>query len=322
MKQIYTVGIDLGGTIVKIGLVSNGSIVDCKVLEANMKKGLKSNLPQLKLAILDILFTNNVRIDQLNGISLAFPGIVDACNSKVISTNEKYDDACQLDLESWCDINFGVPFYIDNDARLATIGEWKYGAAKGINNIVMMTLGTGIGSGVILDGRILYGEHFQAGSLGGHFVVDYKGRKCSCGNIGCAEAYASSFFLSRIIDENENLSAVFKSKSKEYNFEMLFQMADKDENARILITECMKIWAATVVTYIHAYDPQIVVIGGGIMKSADIILPFIENYVNQNAWCPTEKVKIVSSKLGDSAAVLAAEYCLINKIKKSESGKI
>jgi len=322
MKNKYTIGIDLGGTFIKVGLINNSHIMDCSIFESNMQKGLEANLPYLKSSILDIIENNNIILGELSGICLAFPGIVDASNNKVLSTNEKYDDACNLNLDIWCEINFGVPFYMDNDARLATIGEWKYGAAKGLNNVVMMTLGTGVGTGVILDGRIMYGEHFQAGSLGGHFVVDYKGRKCSCGNIGCVEAHASSFFLQKIIEENEKLSATFKSKSKDYTFESLFLMSEDNNEAQLLIDECMNVWGAAIVTYIHAYDPQIVVLGGGIMKSENIILPFLRNYVDKYAWCPTQKVEITTSQLGDNAAVLAAEYCLINKIRKSESANI
>ena len=322
MKETYTIGIDLGGTLVKVGLVGNGQIIDCSIFQSNMQKGLEVNLPILKSTILNIIEKNNVQVNELTGICLAFPGIVDVSNSKVLSTNEKYDDACFLNLESWCEINFGVPFYIDNDARLATIGEWKYGAAKGLNNLVMMTLGTGIGTGVILDGRVMYGEHFQAGSLGGHFVVNYNGRKCSCGNIGCVEAHASSFFLQRIIEESKHLSAYFKSGYKDSTFEKLFLLSKENAEARSVINECLKIWAAAIVTYIHAYDPQIVIVGGGIMKSEDVILPFLRQYVDKYAWCPTEKVKIIASELGDNAAVLAAEYCLMKKIKQSESSKI
>lgn len=122
-----------------------------------------------------------------------FPGLVDPIHNRVISTNEKYDDACSISLDKWAWENWEVPFCMDNDARLAVAGEWWQGAARGKNNVVMMTIGTGIGTGVVIDGRLLYGQHFQAGSLGGHFVLDYKGRRCSCGNKGCVEALSSSF---------------------------------------------------------------------------------------------------------------------------------
>jgi len=313
-----TIGIDLGGTFIKVGLIGNGQIIDSQIFEANMRNGLEANLPHLTSVIQKLINHNNITEKDLAGISLAFPGIVDVCTNRVISTNEKYDDACYLNLESWCKNNFDIPFYIDNDARMATIGEWRYGAAKGLDNVVMMTLGTGIGSGVILDGRILYGEHFKAGSLGGHFVIDYKGRKCSCGNIGCVEAHASSFFLHKIIEDSKELSGEFKARSKEYTFEKLFAISCEDKEAQLLIDECLHVWAAAIVTYIHAYDPQVVVMGGGIMKSKDAIIPYLKKYVDEYAWCPTNKVKIVASELGDNAALLAAEYCLTNKYNKNE----
>ena len=132
--------------------------------------------------------------EELAGMGLAFPGMVNPKEKRVTSTNDKYDDACDIDLPSWVDRNWGTSFIIDNDARLALAGEWYMGAGKNSRNMVMMTIGTGIGTGVVLDGRIIKGTHYQAGSLGGHIVVDYRGRRCTCGNIGCVEAMASSFF--------------------------------------------------------------------------------------------------------------------------------
>lgn len=316
---MYIIGIDLGGTFVKIGLIQAGRIMDLKILPAQSGKGLYCHLPIIRDTINSLLLNHGIQADNLIGICLAFPGIVDVKRNMVIATNEKYDDARNLDLTLWCKLNWGVPFYMDNDTRLATVGEWRYGAARGLNNVVMMTIGTGIGTGVVLDGRVLYGEHFQAGSLGGHFVIDYKGRKCSCGNIGCVEALSSSFFLPSIIKDNTNLSASFRDKAEEFDFEKIFHLASHgDADALLVRNECMNIWSAAIVTYIHAYDPQIVIMGGGIMKSKDIILPYIRKRVGGLAWCPTEKVKIVASELGDNAAVLASEYSLRNKIKTNE----
>ena len=315
----YTIGIDLGGTFIKIGLIRSGKILHFTVLPADSEKGLRINLPKIKDAINNLLHNNEVHISELAGISLAFPGIVDVKHCLVLATNEKYDDACELNLQLWCELNWGVPFYMDNDTRMATVGEWECGAARGLDNVVMMTIGTGIGTGVILDGRVLYGEHYQAGSLGGHFVVDYKGRKCSCGNVGCVEALSSSFFLSSIIKDNTKLTASFRDKADCYDFEEIFSLASRgDIDALLVRNECMDVWSAAIVTYIHAYDPQVIVLGGGIMKSKDVILPYIRERVERLAWCPTEKVKIVASELGDNAAVLAAEYSFTSKRRKNE----
>ncbi|WP_165021655.1 ROK family protein [Dysgonomonas sp. ZJ279] len=318
---MYSIGIDLGGTIVKIGLIHSGKIIGFTVLDANSRKGLESNLPFIEKAINDLLLKESIEPSQLSGIGLAFPGLVNPIKKTVISTNDKYDDACDLKLDVWVKENWAVPFCMDNDSRLAAMGEWKYGAAKGRNNVVMMTIGTGIGTGVIIDGKVLHGEHFQAGSLGGHFVVDYKARRCTCGNIGCVEALASSSFLPVIIKDNKSLTPEFKARADEYDFKEIFSLANNGNSDAITIrNECMNVWSAAIVTYIHAYDPEIIVLGGGIMKSSDVIIPYLKERVDKLAWCPSGKVNIVVAQEGDNAALLGIEHCLINvKEKKHET---
>lgn len=315
---MYSIGIDLGGTLVKIGLICSGKIIGFTILEANARKGMAANLPFIADAINDLIAKANIDASQLLGVGLAFPGLVNPITKTVISTNDKYDDACQLDLSAWVDANWGVPFCMDNDARMAMIGEWKCGAAKGYNNAVMMTIGTGIGTGVVIDGTILYGEHFQAGSLGGHFTLDYKARRCSCGNVGCVEALSSSFFLPSIIKDHPKVSADFKVRADEMDFKEIFALAkDGVTDATIIRNECMGVWASAIVTYIHAYDPEVVVLGGGIMKSSDVIIPYLKKRVDSLAWCPSGKVSIVVSQLGDNAAILGVEYSLI-KLKEKQ----
>ncbi len=132
-------------------------------------------------------------------------------------------------------------------------------------------------------------------------IVDYRGRKCTCGNVGCVEAHASSFFLPEIIGRNRNLPADFKPLFEAYRA--------GDGQAKEVVEECMDVWSAAIVNYIHAYDPELVVIGGGIMKSADTILPYVRKRVDGLAWCPgPDKVKIVASRTGDDAALLASGY--------------
>jgi glucokinase len=308
---MYHIVIDLGGSIIKIGLMGQGRILDQTWLDSRSSLGILPNLPRIDEAIHTLLSNHQADARQLSGIGLAFPGLVNPKESKVLSTNAKYDDACEMDFNSWAKKTWNVPFYIDNDARLAVVGEWQKGAAAGLDNVVMVTIGTGVGTGVIINGKVLYGLHFQAGSLGGHFVMDYKGRKCTCGNIGCIETLASSFFLPVIIEEHPKLSATFKEKAAKYSFKDIFTLAGQgDEEALLLRNECMDIWAAAVITYIHAYDPEIVVLGGGIMNSKEVILPYIKAKVDQLAWCPTAKVAIASAVLGDQAALFGLDYFL------------
>lgn len=301
----------MGGTVIKVGLLRNGEIIECMHLNSRLQIGFIANLPRIKEAIDSILSRHHIETEQLDGIGLAFPGIVDPDKRKVISTNEKYDDACACDLNGWIKENWNVPFYMDNDARLAVLGEWQQGAARGMRNVMMMTIGTGIGTGVIIDGNVLYGQHYQAGSLGGHFVIDYKGRTCTCGNKGCVEAMSSSFFLPVIIREHTQLSDSFKKLADKIDFKEIFGLAKSgDKDALLLRDECMDIWSAAIVTYIHAYDPEIVVLGGGIMNSAEVIIPYIQERVDRYAWCPSSGVQIVPAQLTENAALQGLYFCL------------
>ncbi|MDR1600975.1 MAG: ROK family protein [Tannerella sp.] len=308
---MYNIAIDLGGTIVKIGLVQAGKIIGFKSFPA-VSRTIQPNL-QLIENVVDSLFSeNNLSPSQLSGIGLAFPGIVDPINRAVVSTNHKYDDAKAMDLPAWVAHRWGVPFCMDNDARAATLGEWRYGAGRGYENMVMVTIGTGIGTGVVIDGKPLYGKHFQAGSLGGHLVVDYRGPRCSCGNIGCVEALASSSFLAEIIRGDETLSAECRRQAETYDFNRLFSLwRDGDPDALAICNRCMDVWSAGIINYIHAYDPEIVVLGGGVMQSGDIIIPRLQERVDALAWCPSGKVRLTVSELGDNAAILGMEYKLL-----------
>ena len=167
-----------------------------------------------------------------------------------------------------------------------------------------------------MNGRVMYGKHFQAGSLGGHFVVDYKGRLCSCGNKGCVEALSSSFFLHKIIGRHRRLSAAFKAASRQYGFKEIFHLAEQGcPDALLVRNECIEIWGAAVINFIHAYDPEVVVLGGGIMNSHRVIVPCIEERVAKYAWTPSGKVPVVVSSLGDYAALYGLAYCLGDKIR-------
>lgn len=308
---MYTLAIDLGGTIIKIGLLHDGIMCDTMRIDSKLNLGLKLQLPRIEQAINNLLNKWNISVSKINGIGLAFPGLVNPINNVIISTNKKYDDACYLNLSEWVSKNWKTSLYIDNDARLAVIGEWQKGAGIGKNNVVMMTLGTGIGTGVVIDGKVLYGHHFQAGSLGGHFVVDYKGRQCSCGNKGCVESMASSFFLPSIIKEHSSVSELFKGKCNKLDFKEIFRLAQAgDVDALIIRNECLDVWSAAIVTYIHAYDPEMIILGGGIINSWKVIIPYIQQKIDKYAWCPSGKVPIIRSMLGENAALFGIDYIL------------
>jgi glucokinase len=309
----YYIGIDLGGTHIKIGLLQEEELVDHQVLNAQPLKGLRSHL-QLVDKTIDEMLTKHF-ISSLQGIGMAFPGLVNPQTKKVISTNNKYDDAPLLDLESYFQEKWNAIFFIDNDARMATVGEWKFGAGKDCNDLVLVMLGTGVGTSVVMEGKLMRGKHFQAGCLGGHFVVNHRGRPCTCGNIGCVEAEAATWNISTLAHDHQHYYRSSLADKNLIDFEAVFAAAKKGDVVATEIKEhCLNVWTSGIVSYIHAYDPERVIVGGGIMNSANDIIPFIREKVKKNAWTPWGEVSVQNAALGDQAAILGVIHCLIRCI--------
>jgi len=307
----YYIGIDLGGTRVKIGLVTGGVVVARKIIPADAAGGLQASLPALQKEIEELLRSHHVMREALGGIGLAFAGLVDPVAQKILSTNKKYDDALTVDLPGWVRRNWSVPFFMDNDARMAAVGEWKYGAGVGTDDMVIMTIGTGIGTSVIIEGKLLRGRHFQAGCLGGHISVQYEGRVCTCGNKGCLEAYGSTWSLTETVRSAGEFSSSLLAGEEVIDFAVLFDAADKgDELALRVRQDCLDVWSAGIVNLIHAYDPEVVIIGGGVMHRADSILPYLSEKVHRHAWCPWGKVQIRATKLHSDAGIAGVTHCL------------
>ena len=306
MKAIV---LDLGGTRLKIGLVSDGNIISQTLLPSYSANGIVPRLLDIESAINQILEQTNTSVEELSGVGISIPGIVDTKQMKVLSINKKFDDMPDFDFNDWTKQTWGVPTVMENDARAALIGEWQYGAGKNCDNIVLVTLGTGIGGAAMIEGKLLHGKHFQAGCLGGHFTVNLHGRTCTCGNIGCVESEASSWILPTLFRAHPDFD---QSKAKNENlldFELLFRLAKHgDKVSAEIMNNCLDAWSAGIVTMIHAYDPEKVIIGGGVMKSAEIILPYIRENVAQRAWTPWGNVQIEAAHFWDEAGMLGMAY--------------
>ena len=244
---------------------------------------------------------------ECDGLALGFCGLADARIGRVVSTNKKYEDAPSIDFIAWSRQEFGLPFAIENDARMALLGERYAGAARGCDNAVMITLGTGIGGVAMIEGKLLRGKHAQAGCLGGHLPAKVDGRLCTCGAIGCVEAEASGWALPFLAREWKDVSGSRLAGQQNINFQTLFDLADAGDRVAVEIRDyCLKVWAMGVVGLIHAYDPERVVMGGGVMHSAVAILPSIQAYVNEHAWTPWGKVEVVAAQLGNDAGLFGA----------------
>ncbi len=302
---------DLGGTRMKIGVVNNGAVVAQRTEPANSKAGLAPGLPVLRKAWLKLLEGLKLSVSDCAGISVAFPSLVDPKSGRILAEYGKYADAMELDLRAWAKKEFGLPLAIENDARMALAGEWKHGAGRGSDNLVMLTLGTGLGTSAVIQGQLLRGTHGQAGVLGGHTTVRYGGRDCSCGNIGCAEAEASTAFLCDIVVTLPEWDRSSLCRLATFGYAAVFKHArNGDVCARKLRDHSLQVWSTLAVNLIHAYDPEFVIVGGGIMASVDVVLPAMSEYVRRHAHTPWGQVRVVASELGDNAALVAGEWLL------------
>ncbi len=306
------IAIDMGGTKIKIGLVQEETVLSYISIDAESEKGLAPKLPLIQRTIEIMLAQHNLTQSDISGLGIASPGIVDSVQKKILSIDKKFGDAPEINLEKWCLETFNLPFSIENDARSALIGEWKYGKADTYDNIVLMTLGTGIGSAVVMEGRLLRGKHFTAGILGGHSVINYLGNICNCGNKGCVETEASTWNLPVIATAERNFTGSKLSFPQVIDYELIFRLAEEgDSVAEAIRDRSLQAWSACAINLIHAYDPEVLVLTGGIMASNFYILPFIRQYVENHAWTPWGKVQIEEGNFPRTAALLGIAH-LIN----------
>src|SRR6267378_4102900 len=196
---------------------------------------------------------------------------------------------------------------IENDARMALLGECYAGAAQGETDVVIVTLGTGIGGAVLMNGKVLRGKHILGGNLCGHIPVDFNGRRCTCGAIGCAEAEAGGWSLPLVAAAWPGFAKSALSREPAVSFRSLFEHATQGDGVALAIQErCLRIWATLTTGLIHSFDPDVFVFGAGVLARADVIVPYIQKHVIEYAWTPWGKVRIKPAKLGSRAALLGA----------------
>ncbi|HEY2468640.1 MAG TPA: ROK family protein [Terracidiphilus sp.] len=293
--------VDLGGTHATCALVEDRCIVACETAGLVNSDSLRAALDVIAVPLGKLL-----EAGKAEAIGFGFCGLVDSKRARIASTNGKFTDGPEIDLCNWAMDEFGLPLCLENDARLALMGEGYAGSAQGETDVVMLTLGTGIGGVAMIDGRLLHGKHGQAGVLGGHVPINFRGRRCTCGGIGCAESEASGWALPLVAQSWPGFTSSSLA-SRTIDFENLFLCANAGDAVACAIADhCLHAWGATAIAAIHSFDPDLLILGGGVMKSADAVLPFIQEYVRENAWTPWGTVRVCAAKLGNQAAILGA----------------
>jgi len=307
-----SIALDIGGTNIKMALVRQGSILNSLMLPVKENTTLGPLLPLIEKNIDQLLDGR----DDLQGIGLAFPCIVDNQKSLILSEYVKYQDINDLNLSQWAHDQWGVSVLFENDARAALVGEWQYGAGKGYDNLVQVTMGTGIGSAVLMNGRLLRGKHYLAGNLGGHMTIDYEGADCNCGNKGCLETVASTWALPDLVKISSKFADSTLSELEVIDFKALFDhAANNDELAISVRDHCIKAWGFGLINLVHAFDPEIIIISGGVTASKEIIFPIFRDMINKHTWLPPETIEILPAAFKDSAALFGLDYLIQNQNK-------
>jgi glucokinase len=295
------IAIDIGGSHLRCGLVGHegiSSVFDHPI-------SAKSRLAPL-LQVLEHHVAALARNGDCRAIAISFPGIVTR-EGKVLSTPRgKFEDAPDIDLAGWAKERFGLRLIMENDARMALLGECAAGAARNCKDVVILMLGTGVGSAVMINGALLRGAHFQAGCLGGHIPARFDGRACICGAIGCVEAEASTWALDAIARELDT-DGQGNLPLPQLDFATVFRCSAAGDSFMTQVRDhCLNVWSAGIVGLIHAYDPSVVVLGGGVMASSDQIIPAVRSYIERHAFTWWGKPELRAATLGADAALIGA----------------
>jgi len=296
---------DVGGTRIKAGLVREAAVSALTVVPT-ISHGSETLLDTIVR-----LGREMIAHDDIAGIGLCVKGIVDPARGILLDVNEALSDWIGQPVAHIIADGLGRPVYMENDARMYALGEYTYGAAQGSESMVCLTLGTGVGSGVALAGRILRGPHGTRGIMCGQITLQIDGRSCSCGNVGCLETLVGAAGLVRSAEEALARASTSALQIGLLTPRRIFAAAAAGDSVAVgVVRRFARDLGAGVVNVIHAYDPDVVVLGGGMAQAAAQFLPDVRAYAAAHAWTyPRGRVRIVPALLGDTAALIGvAEF--------------
>ena len=306
----YSVGIDIGGTNTVFGIVDrNGKVIAKDSIKTKGYPDFKSYLDVLYDALTKLIKENKAE-GQIIGIGIGAPGANYHTGEIVNAANLNWGE--NLPIAKLVSEKFGgLPVTVTNDANAATMGEMVYGAAKGMKDFMMITLGTGVGSGIVANGKLIYGHDGLAGELG-HVVVDKKGRQCGCGRNGCLETYCSSTGVVRTAKEflkGDEPSELRNLDPEKITSKDVYDAAIKgDKLANEIFNFTGKMLGEALADFTAFSSPEAFVLFGGLMKSGDLLLqPTKKAFEESLLFIYNDKPKILVSELNeDDGAVLGA----------------
>jgi glucokinase len=315
----WIVGVDLGGTNIVVGVLpldgGGARVLGPRDVPTEAHRGAKfvvdRIIAMIEESMAEVIATHGGTRDDFAGVGIGSPGPLNRETGTVINTpNLGWRNFPLRDLVANA---VGLPAVLDNDANCATYGEWWLGAGRAVNSLVGLTLGTGIGGGIVLNGEIFHGASDAAGEIG-HMTIEANGRKCKCGNYGCLEAYASGPAIAlRAIEGIEAgaeslLPALVNGRLEEVTAATVYEaVVLGDPYANEVMRETAKILGAGIANLINVLNPDMVVIAGGVTRAGDHLFSPLRAEVRKRAFkSAQEACQIVSAQLPGTAGVIGA----------------
>lgn len=314
MKKKYVVGVDLGGTKIYTALVDlDGNIVKEVTVKTEAKKGEAVVLDKILKTIDDVLIETD--IDEIKAIGVGSPGPLDVENGLIVYTpNLPFKN---FNIVKPIKEKYKIDTYLDNDANVATLSEYMFGAGKGSKNMVYVTVSTGIGGGAILNGSLFRGSTSNALEIG-HITVMKGGPRCGCGNTGCAEALASgTAIMKRAKEALESKVETSLKNYEEVTAKEVFLEAEKgDKVSQDILNDALSYLGITISNIANSFDPDKIIIGGGVSEAGRIVFDKID-YEMERRCLKTiyNNCKIEKAVLGSKAGVLGAAALAILESK-------
>ncbi|GBF10273.1 ROK family protein [Tepidibacillus sp. HK-1] len=294
----YSIGVDIGGTKVAIAIVNEkGEIIEQTKIPTDLSISPQEMIARISSQIEQVIQKSAVSMNDVIGIGIGAPGPLDSKNG-IIKCPPNLKKWVDIPIVNWMQKIWDLPIVLENDANAAALAEKWLGAAQENENFVYMTISTGIGAGIIVDGKLLHGMKGNAGDIG-HTVVDPSFGKCTCGQYGCLESIASGTAIAKRASE---------IVGKELTTKEVFDLYNEGEAEIVdFIERIFRVLGVACVSIINTFDPEKIVIGGGVSKVGDPLFKSIKDYVSQFALNPTgRKTKVVPAKLEQNAGVIGA----------------
>lgn len=305
------IGIDLGGTNIGIGITHNDNLIFKDSRSTNKESGYEGIVKNICDGIEEILKKNNIKRSNIEGVGIGIPGIIDPKTNMVVEVvNLGWEN---VDFKNDLEKLIGIPVFLGNDATVAGVAEYELGALKGCENGVLITLGTGIGAGIILNGKVFEGAH-GIGAEFGHMIVGENFYDCNCGRNGCFETFASSTaiikYTKKLINEGKKTKILnmVNNNVDRIDGKVIFQAAKEEDEMAIEVVDRMTDYLAKgIVNIMSILDPEIFVLGGGLSAAGDYLLEQVKKKVEKERYYKGIKAgKICISSIGNDGGILGA----------------